>query len=438
MGESVFRGPAYSIGSVIDGRVEVMDGPGLTYQGDGLPDPRFWPSRKDGLYAGRVPVFLNSPYFVLADNIPQATGTANIAALATLAGINTNFTLAAGALAQANGTTAGNPTMAPGVPLVPLVQATAAGTPIGSFNWTGVPTTALALDFGFTTGTTTAASANITVNDATLFSPGQWVAVGGAGNAGKTAPMVAYVSAINIATNVITMAGGSLNGIAAAAVTNAPIGNMAGPDGAVQPLGSIPNSVQPYLNGGLGNFFNPPEAVTRCLSVTGVAGGVGGAGNIFIARGFDVFGQPMTTTINGPVGATTVYFPKAMKYLTSVGSGGTFTDTTHTYSVGLSDTFGFNVRSDRYEYVQVFWNGTYFTTGANAWVAAVKTSPATTLTGDVRGTFQTGSAGTLTGGGGAASNGTTTRLLMAMTVPLYNDLFATPLNPVPLVGVVQA
>ena len=64
MVETTFRGPGVVGGSTYDGRIEPMDGPSLDYQGDGIPDIRFWPMKKDGLYPGRIPALLNSPYIV--------------------------------------------------------------------------------------------------------------------------------------------------------------------------------------------------------------------------------------------------------------------------------------------------------------------------------------------------------------------------------------
>jgi hypothetical protein len=408
----------------MDSRVEPEDGPSITYQGDGLPDVRFSPTNKDGQFPGRVPAFLNSPYFVLADNVPQA---ASVSAIATAANqtASTPMVFTGGAATQANGSTAGNPTMAPGCPLVPFGASAAVSV--------------LALDFGFTTGTTTTGgtSATITVPDSTLFKPGQWIYVGGAGNSGKTIPLLTQVLTLATAST-ITVSTGAL-----AAITNAPIGNAnrPGPLGPTGPSGTVPpTSVFPYFMAGLGAFLNPPEAIARCVVIGGATGGVGTATNAFTINGFDVFGQKLTVTMNGPVGATSVFSPKAFKYITSIVPVAGFTDTTHAYSAGISDTYGFNVRSDKWEYTQTFWNGA-FLTASTGWTAGVETSPATAATGDVRGTFQlannntTGGAGT--GFAGSSSNGTTIRLMMALTMPLYNDVFATPINPIPMFGPTQ-
>ena len=436
MAETVFRGPGFVGGSMLDGRIETMDGPSVTYQGDGIPDCRFWPTRKDGLYPGRVPAILNSPYVVMCDNIPQAASTTSLAA-AQAPTINVPLTLSAGALAQANGTTAGNPTMSPGVPLIPLTVAAN-----GSMQWSGAAVSVLALDFGFTTGTTTTGgtSQTITVPDSTLFYPGQWLYVGGAGNSGKTLPLLTQVLTLASATTITVSVG------AASAITNAPIGsaNMPGPLPFQSPGGVgqyLPTSVQPYFNAGtgLGAFLNPPEAVARCLSVTANAGAT--VQNVTF-NGYDVFGQKLTCTV-ATVAAATVFTPKAFKYLVSVVPG--TTDAGHTLSIGTSDTYGFNLRSDKWEYTSTLWNGAFLTANAG-WLAGVKTNPATAATGDVRGTFQmstsatTGGSNAGAGGTGAtatASNGSTVRLMMATTIPLYNDVFATPQNPAPLFGVIQ-
>lgn len=435
MAETVFRGPGYVAGSMLDGRDETMDGPSITYQADSFPDVRFWPTKKDGLYPGRVPAILNSPYVVMCDNIPQAAATAALAATQAPVAA-TPLTLSAGALAQANGSTAGNPTMSPGIPLVPLTVAAN-----GSMQWSGAAVSVIALDFGFTTGTTTTGgtSTTITVPDSTLFYPGQWVYVGGAGNSGKTLPLLTQVLALASATTITVSVG------AASAITNAPIGsaNMPGPlpSGATSgPAVYQPSSAQPYLNnGGLATFLNPPEAVARCLSLTANAGAT--VQNVTF-NGYDVFGQKLTCTVATVAGAT-VFTPKAFKYLVSVVPS--TADAGHLLSVGLSDTYGFNLRSDKWEYTSTLWNGAFLTANTG-WLAGVKTTPATAATGDVRGTFQLSTSATTGGsnsGAGAAgatataSNGSTVRLMMAMTVPLYNDLFASPLTPAPLFGVTQ-
>ena len=55
------------------------------------------------------------------------------------------------------------------------------------------------------------------------------------------------------------------------------------------------------------------------------------------------------------------------------------------FFVGTGDVFGLPIRADSRNYVLTAWGGAFVTTGT--FTAAVTTSPATTTTGDVRGTF---------------------------------------------------
>lgn len=428
MAETINRGPLFAAGSVMDGRVETMDGPSLFYQGSGFPDVRSFPARKDGLYPGRIPSFQESPLVVLVDNIPQAAGTATLAALQNIVA-STPMTLSAGALAQANGSTAGNPTLSPGIPITPAGSAPGGGAL--------APVNAVALDFGYTTGTTVAANKTITVPDSTLFYQGQWIYVGGAGNAGKTLPLLTQVLTLATATTI------TVSVAAVSAITNAPIGNadLSGPlpFGPTQgPLVYAPVAASARFRLGLGITFNPAESVCRCLSITGVSGSVGGATNSFTVAGYDIFNRPMTQTLAGPVGATTVYTTKAFKYIVSITPVAGATDTTHNYSVGLSDVYGFNLRADRWESCLTYWNGLLLT-AATGFTAPVLTTPATAATGDVRGSMQMATAnGPLNPGASAtASNGSTVRLVMGIHLPVLNALFGTPINPVPIYGVAQ-
>lgn len=410
MAETVFRGPAYSAGSMIDGRVEPMDGPGLEYQANGFPDVRFTPTRKDGLYPGRVRSILNSPFFVCCDNVPQQAATAGLVTSGALSSVN--MTLVA---TQSNGATAGLPTASPGVSIIR--------------SDTGALVTGLtALDFGFTSGTTTTGgtSTTITVPDSTLFYVGQWIAVGGAGNSGKTLPLYTQVLALASATTITVSLG------AQAAITNAPIGNTI-PQGPLLPVGTSPNAVFPFLSGGLGIFLNPPEAIARIASITGNAGST--AQN-FTVRGYDIYHFPMTEVIAFAGGAVTTFGKKAFKYIASITAAST--DAGHNLSAGFGDTFGFHVRTDKWEYVNTFFGGS-FATSSSGWLTADKTNPATGTTGDVRGTVQAGALGAGSTPAAPLNVGTdgTRRLMMAMTVPLYNNIFGTPVNPVPMYGQTQ-
>jgi hypothetical protein len=393
---------------MFDGRVEPLDGPGLDYQANGFPDVRFAPTRKDGQYAGRVRSILNSPFFVCCDNVPQAAANNIIVAAQTPGGVAGN-TVPLVAV-QVNGTAAGVPSLCPGVSIYRA-------------DTNQLVTGLTAIDFGFTTGTTTTGgtSTTITVPDSTLFYVGQWIAVGGAGNAAKTLPLYTQVLVLATATTITVSLG------AQAALTNAPIGNAGPFTTAVAPYGFVANAVVPFSQGGLGLFLNPPEALARCISLVSTAT----AAAPITIRGYDIFGYPLTETLTENA-ITPVYGKKAWKYIASV----TVTNTdTHAVSIGIGDTFGFHARTDKWEYTNEFYNGAFIASSVG-WTAGVITTP-TGTTGDVRGTVQVSGNGFGTPiTGGAATDGVK-RLMLAMTVPLYNNLNGTPVNAAPMYGQTQ-
>lgn len=134
------------------------------------------------------------------------------------------------------------------------------------------------------------------------------------------------------------------------------------------------------------SVFDPTTMLARAVSLTGVASGSGGAVTV---RGYDVYGQAMTETITMTSGATTTNGKKAFKFIASVTPG--FTDT-HTISAGTADIYGFPLKANTYGYVSATFNNAPVT--APAFVAADTTTPATAITGDVRGTMTSTSDGT--------------------------------------------
>jgi hypothetical protein len=132
-------------------------------------------------------------------------------------------------------------------------------------------------------------------------------------------------------------------------------------------------------------FYNRSTCVGRCVSVTGVASGSGGAVTI---AGYDVYGYAMSQVVTLGAGANTVNTLKAFKAVTSVTPG--FSDT-HNISVGTADIFGFGILASFFGDVLVNWNNAVIT-ASNGFLAADTTSPATTATGDVRGTYAVQSA----------------------------------------------
>lgn len=411
-----FRGPVNSLGAMEDSTSGAPDdGPNYAYQGTVFPDLRATLFNKDGVGGGRVSGFLDNPQIVSVDNIPSSASTT---VLAVAAAVVTGTAMALSTTAPGN-TVAGVPSIATGVPIIP-------------FGSSAVVTAPIALDFGFTTGTTTASSSTVVVVDSTLFSPGQWIAIGGAGNSGKSVTLLTQVASITNATTIL------INPVSLGTLTNAPIGsanlwnNLAPPSTQFGPASPVPNAVAPYVAGGMFRIFNPLEAISRNVSIG--ATNTSAAGGVFIVNGWDSYFQPMSESLTKAASTTTIFGKKAFKYIKNVLPQ--FTDATGNYSVGVGDTFGFPIRMDRFEYLAYSWNGIVLI-NQTGFLGAV-TTPANATTGDVRGTLQVSTNGAGTGiASGAVSNGTS-RLWFSQTLPVFNDLAGTPTNTVPFYGVTQA
>lgn len=418
MTDSNFRGPVNSVGAMLDGSVVPTDGPSYTYQGTVFPSLRGGTFQKDGTGAARVPAYMDNPAIVTVDNIPSPSNTTAIVATATGLVSGTVLTLVTVAPGSS---TASVPSLATGVPFIPFGGTAAQNV--------------VALDFGFTTGTTTAANSAIVVADNTLFTLGQWLCVGGAGNSGKTAALLTQVTAISTVTtnsiNVFPIPLGTLS--------NAPIGagnlfnQFLPPATQYGPSTPVPIAEALTLAAGLFRVVNPVAALSRVVSITATAAAVTG---LITVRGFDVHSQAMSEAINvSTTTAGTFYGKKAFKYIASVTPG--YTDATGSYSVGTGDTFGLPIRMDRSEYLSFSWNGIN-KINQTGFIAAVTTSPATATTGDVRGTLQVSGAGN---GTSLASNTTSNgvaRLFIVQTLPLWNTITGTPTNTAPFYGVTEA
>ena len=408
MAETFFEGPAIALGPLIGGGSSKAgtpyNGPGAEYQGACVLDPSQYPANKDGVGSGRIKAWMNHSYFVMADNIPSAAGTATIAVLqpATLSG--TPFTLITVA---PGGSGAGVPSLGTSVPIIPSTG--------------GSPVNVAAIDFGFTTGTLVAGNASITVPDSSLLEVGQWLVIGGGGNAAKTLSLFTQVMTVPDATHV------TVSPAPSAALTNAPIAsaNQFG----LFPSGAVPNAATPYWNGGTLAVFDPLETLARNVSVTGSTGATGGT---VIVTGYDVYNNIMHENLAAPASATTVFGKKAFKYILSAVPQ--FTDAGHNYSIGTGDVFGFHTRSDKWEYTNVFYNGA-FMTATTGWLAGLApTTASTATTADVRGTVQVSANGGGSPIGGGTPTTGTQRLTLFMTIPVTNMLLTTPAYLVPLFG----
>ena len=422
MADSNFRGPINSLGAleVNAGTVSVepLDGPSMFYQGVAYPDIRSAPFAKDGFRAGQQPAFASGSNNLLIDQIPQARTTTALAAAQAVTSMALVTAQVAGIASSAF--------VAVGVPIVPV------GTTISTV-------AALALDFGFATGTTTTNSTTVAVVDNRVFYSGQWIVIGGAGNASASRSLITQVTNIGTA-NITTI---NISPAAVTGLSNVPIGqgNLYG-DNVLPPatqFGPAVSSANAHsfggaLQAGLARIYNPREMLTRTLQINLNSAATMSA----LVSGWDLWGVPMTEVIT-LTAATTSVGKKAFKYVGAV----TLSSNANTASVGLGDNVGLPLRAD-------YWDQTYITwaniaaPNANGFLGAV-TSAATSSTGDVRGTIALSTAILTSSNNGVigtavsatASNGTS-RLTVILDLTPTQVVFATPLNPVPALGVTQS
>lgn len=124
---------------------------------------------------------------------------------------------------------------------------------------------------------------------------------------------------------------------------------------------------------------DPTKTLSRAIRVVSAGND---SGITFAIVGTDLYGVTMTQTLTG-ANAGTATTTKAFKSIVSVTPSG---NTASTVTVGTTDVYGLPMRSDEYGDILVNWNNAWITANTG-YVAAVTTSPATGLTGDVRGTY---------------------------------------------------
>lgn len=411
MADTLNRGPYVSAGSLMDGRVEPPDGVSIEYQGSMVADPSKSPMNKDTTNPGAIKGWFGSPYLVLTDCIPSANNTTSLAAAqapSTTAGVALTL------ITAQVGTAAGVAVAAPGIPIIPV--------------GTTVATTTLAIDFGFTTGTTAANSSTVVVVDNSLFTLGQWIVIPGVGASGNTnTPLFTQVQSISTNTTVITISPSALT-----AGNNLPIGqgnlysNLTPAATQFGPAAASANAADPYKVAGFGLPFNPSEGSARNIVIASATTTSGTA--TYIVNGYDIYGNAMSELIAGTAGPGGLG-KKAFKYVTSIKTvTAATTGTPANVSVGVGDVFGFHIRSDKWEYTDYRFGGTT-AINSTGWTRALATASSTT-TADVRGTLNASTAFAVPTDGAR-------RLFMAISLPLYNTLGGTPVNTTGLLGTTQ-
>lgn len=126
-------------------------------------------------------------------------------------------------------------------------------------------------------------------------------------------------------------------------------------------------------SGGVATF-----AVARAVSIVSTGADTTQTATV---TGTDAYGIPMSEAITFN-GTNTVNGKKAFLTVTRVAISAALAGNA---SVGSTDIFGLPFRANTRNYVLTAWNGAFVTTGT--FTGAVATSPATTTTGDVRGTY---------------------------------------------------
>lgn len=430
MAETNFRGPVNNMGALeqdgsTTGAAGPLDGPSQSYQGYMIADIRVGnPFQKDGTRPGRQPAFLGVQSPITVDNIPQTFATNVIAGLQSIT--------ASGTLTLVT---------APGTLATPNSQGIAVAIPIDPLGTVSLVTTSIAIDFGFSTGTTTANSTVVQVPDSTLFRVNQWICIGNVGNAAGTASLITQVTAIST-TNFTTIN-----------VLNAPATAMCAPIGQANLFGdnflppatqfvpsAVPNNVIGDQPCGFARYHNPRENLARGVSVSVTAIASTSQTCTFLVTGYDVWYQLMTEQIsfvNATTTATTVYGKKAFKFVQSVAN--TALGTTSTVSVGISDVFGLPIRADYWQHTITTAGNTTITNNVG-FTAAVSTagSPATNTTGDVRGTWQLSGIGGGTPISNVATSNGSLRLVVIQNVGAWNMANGSVTNTVPFFGNTQS
>ena len=372
-------------------------GPSATYQCDSVINP-MWPVQPGLTGTGHVKAWFNHPYPTLVDGVPKAISFTQVCpALAA--------TTAVGVSAQVfpiNATVASG--RAVGVPVVPF------GVPFNAAN----AVNCLVLDPGYGTGNMTAGSAVVSaVPDTRLIIPANlggramWVAIVGAGGSANTNLIGRVISRTYNSITLDTVAGSSVTG------------------GAIIILDPTGVSAFPYVSCGAVAEFDLYSSLSRAVSVNA---GSGDGGFNVIVSGYDVYLQPMTELIVSAA-LSAVNGKKAFKYISgvTVSRGAGNATITTSLSVGTTDIFGLSIRSEAWEYMQVFFSGTYVSVNTG-WTAGLAVGAVSTnVTADVRGTYVLQSP----------SNGTN-RLAMFMSIPLKQIVGATYADYSALVGQAQA
>jgi hypothetical protein len=200
-----------------------------------------------------------------------------------------------------------------------------------------------------------------------------------------TALAAAQAATAGTALTLVSATGAGITVLAAATrlfptLSVAPVGSLA--------IDGLPGQVT-FGSEFVTAFYDPTKALARNIQIASAGNDSGG---YFTVSGFDFYGYPMTERITG-ANVGTAAGRKAFKIVTSIVPGGTISGSN--VSAGQGDTYGLPIACNGTNYVTGVWNALNIV-GTGTVTAADTTSPATSTTGDVRGTYLVASASNAT------------------------------------------
>jgi len=389
-------GPYVSFGQAQYADYNPEAGPSLFFSGQGIMDPRMPFNYDPGQDFGAATCGWLGTTAITTLNItpPAASGVAISAAAATTGGTPVT-------LVSASSATTG---VAVGI------SATNSNTGV---NVTGL----LALDAytsvsGYVSNGTSGVAGNLLIitTSTTVLPIVVGMTLAGTGiPAGTTVtgygPAIGTTASGTGFTGVYTVSGAPF----AAGTSGAPITITGSQGSTVAGTDAVAACRLPFGSSGTIQMWNPQALSARAVSITPVSAAPS-ASITFTVSGYDIYGVPMTEVIpltTGSTGGTAVNGKKAFKYIASVTPSGT---QAVTFSVGTTNIFGLPLRSDTFGDVLIYYAASLNPVpivSATGYVSAV-TTPSTTTTGDVRGTY------TNTPSIGA------NRFVVTQSPPLYN------------------
>jgi hypothetical protein len=203
------------------------------------------------------------------------------------------------------------------------------------------------------------------------------------------------ISAVNIAASqspgaaaiaLVTATGAGITVLAAAQTVWAS-GNVV-PAGALA-IDGAPGLVSFGTNTEAGNYsyismYDPTKSIARNIRITS---GGNDSGITFAVVGADLYGYPQTQTVTG-ANAGVAVTTKTFKFIYSITPSAAIASTV---TVGTGDVYGFPMLTSFWGDQSVIWNNANIAANTG-YTAADTTSPATGITGDVRGTYSVQSA----------------------------------------------